>query len=120
MREFSANFADALMYKMKSNAYNKGMQARESYHKNLREQRKKALANRDLKVVASVASNYTLSQSLKPTNAVSMSDIENCKNKMQLKNLLLKKQKKYEERLDVGGSLNYIEDAYRQIAEEEK
>ena len=34
--------------------------------------------------------------------------------------MLLKKQSKYEERLDAGGSLNYIEDAYRQIAEEEK
>ena len=51
---------------------------------------------------------------------VSLHEVEACRNKIQLKNLLLKKQKEYGVRLEVGGSLNYIEEAYAKIAEEEK
>ena len=57
---------------------------------------------------------------LNTTNPCTIAEVELCKDKEQLRNLIVRRQPRYEARIEAGGALNYLNEAYNFIMAEEK
>ena len=57
---------------------------------------------------------------LSTVNPCTIADVEKCRNKDELRNLIIRTQPKFEEKIEAGGSLNYLNEAYKFIMAEEK
>lgn len=57
---------------------------------------------------------------LSTTNPCTVADVEKCRNKEQLRNLIIRRQPKFEQKIEAGGALNYLNEAYNFIMAEEK
>ena len=49
---------------------------------------------------------------LSTTNQCTIFDVERCKNKEDLRNLIVRRQPKMEQKIEAGGALNYLNEAY--------
>ena len=54
------------------------------------------------------------------TNACTIQEVEKCKDRQELHNLIVRKQPKYEVKIEAGGALNYLNEAYQFIMAEEQ
>ena len=57
---------------------------------------------------------------LSTTNPCTVADVDQCRNKEQLRNLIIRRQPKFEQKIEAGGALNYLNEAYNFIMAEEK
>ena len=57
---------------------------------------------------------------LSTTNPCTVADIDKIRNKEQLRNLIIRRQPKFEQKIEAGGALNYLNEAYNFIMAEEK
>lgn len=57
---------------------------------------------------------------LSTTNPCTVADIDKTRNKEQLRNLIIRRQPKFEQKIEAGGALNYLNEAYNFIMAEEK
>ena len=105
MREFSASIADSIMYKMKQQAHIKGMEERRKTIESMKQVRRKQLAHdqsqevRDVagvkgKQKAQVAPQVQLQvvkDALSTRNTVTLNDVEQCRDGLDLKMLYVKR-----------------------------
>jgi len=57
---------------------------------------------------------------LNTTNPCTITEVEKCKNKEDLRNLIVRRQPKMGSKIEAGGALNYLNEAYQFITAEEK
>ena len=54
------------------------------------------------------------------TNPCTLVEIEACKDREELRNLVIRRQPKFLSKIEAGGALNYLNEAYAFIMAEEK
>ena len=57
---------------------------------------------------------------LSTTNNCTIGQVEQCQDKDELKNLIVRRQPDYDHKIEAGGALNYLNEAYKFIMAEEK
>ena len=61
-----------------------------------------------------------MSDCMRTTNNVTLKDIEDCKGREELRTLIVRRQPTYQQKIEAGGALNYLNQAYNFITIEEQ
>ena len=61
-----------------------------------------------------------MNDAMRTTNNCTLQDIEKCKDKEELRNTIIRKQPGFYQKIEAGGALNYLHQAYQFISLEEK
>ena len=120
MKEYSANISDSLRHKIKAFALKQSK---------MEQQRTRSFQDDAAKAVLKAKRNQTLSQArrkelmtdaLRTTNNCTLQDIMKCKDREELRNLIIRTQPNHYQKIEAGGVLNCLHQAYRFISLEEE
>jgi len=122
MREYSANIGDALGYKIRVFAVKRSKMEMERAKRFNHQANRKLKKQQQLIKTGKLAPDTPLNPPvdfMSTTNATTMAEIEKCADKEELRNLILRRQPKLEQKIAAGGALNYLSEAYQFIVLEE-